>query len=134
MTEDFVFSFSDDVFFSGVGKMFFTFELSLDADVFDVFEADAVATAVSLFSLQIIMGSATDESEDSVALVAATVAAVVVVVREEGSIRDEGIKFCSGTISEGQCTIPLHSNLQQHVQLKKICFTHRKILHKTLLL
>ena len=44
-TEDFVFRFLDDVFFSGVGRMFFTVEILLDAELFVVCEADSVASA-----------------------------------------------------------------------------------------
>jgi hypothetical protein len=45
----FLFPFLDSVFFSGVGKMFFTSEILLDAELFVVVEVDAVASAASPF-------------------------------------------------------------------------------------
>jgi hypothetical protein len=60
--------------------MFFTYEILLDTELFVVFEAEAVASAVSPFGLEIAMGKATDEQDDSFALIRETVVAVVVVV------------------------------------------------------
>ena len=59
--------------------MFFTFEILFDADLFVVFEVDAVMSAVSPFWLEITKGNAINEQDDNVALVVATVAAKVVV-------------------------------------------------------
>jgi hypothetical protein len=58
--------------------------VSFDAELFAVFD-DAVASEVSPFRLEITMGNVIDNQDVSVALVVVTVAAMVVVVREEGS-------------------------------------------------
>jgi hypothetical protein len=48
------------------------------------------------------MGNAIDEQDDSVALVAVSLAAVVVLVRERGSTSDAGVNSSSGTICRGR--------------------------------
>lgn len=54
------------------------------------------------------MGNAVDEQDASLALVAVTVAAVVVVVREEGSYSEAIVNFSFRTSAE-KGIIPVHS-------------------------
>jgi hypothetical protein len=88
--------------------MILTFEVLLGAELFVVFEVDAVASAVSLLSLQITMGSATDE-QGEYCFASSDSGSSVVVVRKEGSNSD-GVNFSSGTISVEKRIIPLHLN------------------------
>ena len=55
------------------------------------------------------MGNAIAKQNDSLALIAVTVAAVVVVVREEGSNSEAIVSFPSRTTSAKKGVIPVHS-------------------------
>lgn len=77
--------------------MFLTYEILFDAELFVVFEGDAVTSAVFPFWLEIARGNVIDEQDDSLALVAVTVAAVIVVVREEGSNSEAIVNLSSRT-------------------------------------